>query len=69
MFRNLLLKFANKIINKYGIHMLENNSIVQIWDTKFKIISYSITKTLYSDTTLQLEGIDILQNIDLTNTQ
>lgn len=63
MFESLLLKFANNIINKYGIHILDTNSIIQIYDTRFRIQSYNYSKNLNDYSRLNLEGVDIIADM------
>ena len=65
MFKNLLVRLANIIINKYGIHILDNNSIIQVWDARFRIQSYNISKNLCEYNKINLEGIDIISNLDI----
>lgn len=60
MLKDLLIKLANKIINKYGIHVLDINSIIQMHNDGFRITSYDLRKSLDCYSTLSLECVDIM---------
>ena len=49
MFKNSLLKLTNKIINRFGIYIIDDNAILQVLDVMLKKESEDV-----------LEKIDIL---------
>lgn len=61
MFKNLLLKWANKIINKYGIHEITLNSIVKFHDNYFEIVKIDLSLGLYGLSNIRLDGVELLK--------
>lgn len=63
--KNLLLKLANRIINKYGIHELRLGSEIKIYEDRFHVVSYSLNKSLCECGKLEIEcwNIDDINNI------
>lgn len=64
MFKDLLVKLANKIINKYGIHILDQGSIIQMYNTRFYIKSYQFSKSYDYYSKLNLEAVDIFEKLE-----
>jgi hypothetical protein len=61
MFKNLLIKLANKIINKYNIHYLNEDSYIHMYNERFKIIEITLNKSEIYSTSVNIRGIDVFE--------
>lgn len=61
MFKNILIKLANKIINKYNVHYLDTNSTINIYNNYFKIYRIDLTCDTSKGNYISIEGNDLYQ--------
>ena len=59
MFKKLLIKLANKIIDKFGTHVIDTDSLILMYGSYFKIVQWNLCREIDGFDTLDIKAHDV----------